>query len=52
MDRRVAEWLQSHRDEVAEAPEDNTAVDMGLLTLGEENVQHDVVVVVAVLEVD
>ncbi len=44
--------MQSHKDEVAEAPvEDNTAMDMGVLTLDEENVQDDDVVVV-VVEVD
>ena len=40
--------MQSRKDEVAEAPEDNTAVDMGVLTLGEENVQDDVEAAAAV----
>ena len=48
--------MQSHKDEEAEAPEDNTAVDMVVLTLDEEDMQdeEDVQddVAAAVLEVD
>ena len=44
--------MQSHKDEEeAEAHEDDTAVDMVVLTLDEEDVQDDVAAA-AVLEVD